>query len=97
MTRYTSVTPEDLAEMLETIGVESVEALFAEIPQRLRLAERLRGRGLCGQAHQRSGALPNLAGRAPAIPRGARDARTRLGDGGRGDASQRRSHRASGA
>src|SRR5437868_1358866 len=41
MTRYTSVTPEDLAEMLETIGVESVEALFAEIPQRLRLGQPL--------------------------------------------------------
>jgi glycine dehydrogenase subunit 1 len=41
MSRYTSVTAEDLAEMLVTIGVESAEALFAEIPERLRLRKAL--------------------------------------------------------
>jgi glycine dehydrogenase subunit 1 len=37
LTRYTSVTDEDLREMLGAIGVESVEALFADIPAALRL------------------------------------------------------------
>ncbi|HUE26732.1 MAG TPA: aminomethyl-transferring glycine dehydrogenase subunit GcvPA [Solirubrobacteraceae bacterium] len=37
MSRYTSVTETDLQEMLAEIGVESVEALFAEIPAGLRL------------------------------------------------------------
>ncbi len=37
MTRYTSVTDEDLREMLGAIGVESVEDLFADIPSGLRL------------------------------------------------------------
>ena len=37
MSRYTSVTETDLQEMLAEIGVESVEALFAEIPPGLRL------------------------------------------------------------
>src|SRR3982074_2357626 len=41
MSRYTSVTPEDLTEMLATIGVESVDALFSEIPGRLRLSQEL--------------------------------------------------------
>ncbi len=36
-TRYTSVTDADLREMLGAIGVDSVEALFADIPSRLRL------------------------------------------------------------
>ncbi len=37
MSRYTSVTASDLREMLATIGVGSVEALFADIPESLRL------------------------------------------------------------
>jgi glycine dehydrogenase subunit 1 len=37
LTRYTSVTDADLREMLGAIGVDSVEALFADIPSRLRL------------------------------------------------------------
>ncbi|HET9718496.1 MAG TPA: aminomethyl-transferring glycine dehydrogenase subunit GcvPA [Solirubrobacteraceae bacterium] len=37
MSRYTSVTDDDLREMLGEIGVESVEDLFADIPADLRL------------------------------------------------------------
>ena len=37
MTRYTSVTEDDRREMLEAIGVSSVEELFADIPTQLRL------------------------------------------------------------
>jgi glycine dehydrogenase subunit 1 len=50
VSRYTSVTAEDLAEMLETIGVESVDALFNEIPAPLRLRRSLAlGPGLSEQ------------------------------------------------
>ena len=41
MSRYTSVTDADLHAMLGEIGVESVEDLFADIPERLRLARPL--------------------------------------------------------
>jgi glycine dehydrogenase subunit 1 len=41
MTRYTSVTDEDLREMLAQIGVQSVEDLFKEIPVQLRLRRSL--------------------------------------------------------
>ncbi len=37
MTQYTSATDEDRREMLATIGVASIEELFADIPARLRL------------------------------------------------------------
>ncbi len=37
MTRYTSVTDSDLREMLAAIGVESIDDLFADIPEGLRL------------------------------------------------------------
>jgi glycine dehydrogenase subunit 1 len=37
MTRYTSVTDADLSEMLHTIGVDSLEELFADIPAGVRL------------------------------------------------------------
>ena len=37
MTRYTSVTDADLSEMLATIGVGSIDDLFADIPAGLRL------------------------------------------------------------
>jgi glycine dehydrogenase subunit 1 len=37
MSRYTAVTDSDRAAMLETIGVASVEELFDEIPQAVRL------------------------------------------------------------
>jgi glycine dehydrogenase subunit 1 len=47
MTTYTSVTDADLAEMLGTIGVGSVEELFADIPAGLRLDRPLAlGRGM---------------------------------------------------
>ncbi|MCG8346422.1 MAG: aminomethyl-transferring glycine dehydrogenase subunit GcvPA [Chloroflexales bacterium] len=36
MSHYTSITPAERAEMLQTIGVESVEALFADVPTELR-------------------------------------------------------------
>ncbi len=41
MTRYTSVTDADRREMLQTIGVASIEELFADIPSRLRLDRQL--------------------------------------------------------
>ena len=41
MTRYTSATESDRDEMLATIGVASIEELFADIPDRLRLQEPL--------------------------------------------------------
>ncbi|MBV9465541.1 MAG: glycine dehydrogenase, partial [Solirubrobacterales bacterium] len=37
MTRYTSATEEDRAEMLATIGVGAIEELFADIPVSVRL------------------------------------------------------------
>jgi glycine dehydrogenase subunit 1 len=41
MSRYTSATDADRAEMLEAVGVDSIEALFEEIPPKLRLARAL--------------------------------------------------------
>ena len=41
MSRYTSVTEEDLDEMLATIGVASTEELFADVPAELRLTQSL--------------------------------------------------------
>ncbi len=41
MSRYTSVTDADLRAMLGEIGVDSEEDLFADIPERLRLARSL--------------------------------------------------------
>ena len=50
MTRYTSVTDADLGEMLATIGVGSIEELFADIPAGLRLTRPLAlGDGLSEQ------------------------------------------------
>ena len=37
MTQYTSATDSDRAQMLEAIGVESIDALFADVPESLRL------------------------------------------------------------
>jgi len=37
MSRYTAVTNEDLEAMLSAIGVASMEELFADIPQSVRL------------------------------------------------------------
>ena len=37
MSRYTAVTPDDLQAMLATIGVESIDALFDQIPDGVRL------------------------------------------------------------
>ena len=37
MSRYTSATESDRGEMLRTIGVASIEELFADIPAHLRL------------------------------------------------------------
>jgi glycine dehydrogenase subunit 1 len=42
VSRYTSATPDDRAEMLAEIGVESVDELFAQIPAELRLGRELR-------------------------------------------------------
>jgi glycine dehydrogenase subunit 1 len=41
LSRYTSVTDADLREMLATIGVASIEELFADVPSGLRLARPL--------------------------------------------------------
>ena len=41
MSRYTSVTDAERAAMLEAIGVASVDDLFADIPEKLRLARAL--------------------------------------------------------
>ncbi len=41
MTRYTTTTPEDLAEMLAAIGVGSVDELFGAVPQDMRFQGRL--------------------------------------------------------
>jgi glycine dehydrogenase subunit 1 len=41
VTRYTSATDADRQEMLETIGVESIGELFADIPEKLRLTQAL--------------------------------------------------------
>jgi glycine dehydrogenase subunit 1 len=50
VTRYTSATDGDRAEMLSTIGADSIEALFADIPARLRLEGPLAlGEGLSEQ------------------------------------------------
>ncbi len=50
MTRYTSVTDEDLREMLATIGVGSIEELFGDIPAALRVNRELAlGSGLSEQ------------------------------------------------
>jgi glycine dehydrogenase subunit 1 len=37
VTRYTSATDRDRREMLEAIGVTSIDELFEDIPQELRL------------------------------------------------------------
>ncbi len=50
MTRYTSATDQDRSEMLEAIGVASVEELFRDIPESLRLVRPLDlGAGLSEQ------------------------------------------------
>jgi glycine dehydrogenase subunit 1 len=41
MTRYTAATDQDRAEMLSAIGAGSLDELFADIPERLRLDRRL--------------------------------------------------------
>jgi glycine dehydrogenase subunit 1 len=41
VTRYTSATDQDRREMLEAIGVSSIEGLFADIPEELRLGREL--------------------------------------------------------
>ena len=41
MTRYTSATPDDRAEMLAAIGVDSVDGLFAQVPEELCLGRPL--------------------------------------------------------
>jgi glycine cleavage system P protein (glycine dehydrogenase) subunit 1 len=41
VSRYTSVTPADRAEMLAAIGVESTAELFEQVPERLRLGRPL--------------------------------------------------------
>lgn len=41
MSRYTAVTPEDLEQMLATIGVASVDELFEQLPEGVRLGREL--------------------------------------------------------
>ena len=41
MSRYTGVTDEDLRAMLGVIGVDSLEDLFADIPEPVRLGREL--------------------------------------------------------
>ncbi len=41
MSRYTAATDDDRTEMLRAIGVDSIEALFEDIPQQLRLGRAL--------------------------------------------------------
>ncbi len=41
MSRYTSATPEDRREMLAAVGVESIEELFEDVPEKLRLGRAL--------------------------------------------------------
>ena len=41
MSRYTATTPDDLRQMLDEIGVGSIDELFATIPEALRLDRRL--------------------------------------------------------
>ena len=41
MTNYTSATESDVNEMLAAIGVSSIDELFADVPEHLRLAEQL--------------------------------------------------------
>jgi hypothetical protein len=41
VSRYTSATDGDRQEMLATIGVESIDELFADVPESLRLEEPL--------------------------------------------------------
>ncbi|HVS28557.1 MAG TPA: aminomethyl-transferring glycine dehydrogenase subunit GcvPA, partial [Solirubrobacteraceae bacterium] len=41
MSRYTSVTDEDRREMLEAIGVDSIDQLFADVPPGVRLGREL--------------------------------------------------------
>jgi glycine dehydrogenase subunit 1 len=45
VTRYTSATDDDRREMLATIGVDSIEELFADIPAAVRLDRPLSGLG----------------------------------------------------
>jgi glycine dehydrogenase subunit 1 len=45
VTRYTSATDADRAEMLHTIGVSGIEELFADIPSGVRLDRALSGLG----------------------------------------------------
>jgi glycine dehydrogenase subunit 1 len=50
VSRYTSATPEDRRDMLAAIGVESIEELFEDVPEKLRLARQLElGDGLSEQ------------------------------------------------
>lgn len=62
MTRYTTTTPQDLAEMLAEIGVGSVDDLFAAVPQAMRFQGRLDlPAGLC--EHEVFDHLRDLAAR----------------------------------
>jgi glycine dehydrogenase subunit 1 len=62
VTRYTSVTDADRDEMLAAIGVESIEALFEDVPESLRLKRGLKlGDGL--SEHEVYEELRALAGR----------------------------------
>ena len=60
MTRYTSATDADRAQMLAEIGVSSIEELFADIPASLRLPDGL-GPLLPIEAHVLAEVLANRA------------------------------------
>jgi glycine dehydrogenase subunit 1 len=62
VTRYTSATPDDRAEMLEAIGVDSASELFEQIPEPLRLGRPLAMADGLGEAEVFE-RLSELAGR----------------------------------
>ena len=68
MSRYTSATDADRREMLDAIGVESIDELFAAVPEGVRL-----GRPLDlppGKPEQEVYALPARPGRPQRLRRG---------------------------
>ena len=79
MSRYTTVTDSDRAAMLEAIGVASVDELFAEIPQAVRLGRPLELPAGLGEAevyeHLRALAARNTLDRGDALLPGRRDVR----------------------
>ena len=69
MSRYTAVTDEDLREMLAAIGVGSLDDLFADIPEAVRLGREL---DLPGRPLGAGGLRPPAGARRAQPPRGRR-------------------------